>query len=97
MFNVIDGDNILSFETAEIMNEAVISYTDEEKAATAKKEKIELIDRELTKINLKQTRSSAEIINALIMNEDLPIEAVKRHKEREARAEKLRAERNEFN
>ena len=77
----------------EIDGKIFLGKTDAEKKADKDQARIIEIDRELSDINFKQTRSSAEITNALASGKTPDSEAVKIHKERETKADALRKER----
>jgi hypothetical protein len=77
----------------EIDGEIVVGKTDAEKEADQNTARVHEIDQELTHINFKQTRSSAEIVNAMLNDEAPDQESVKNHREREEKADRLRKER----
>jgi len=77
----------------EINGEIVLGKTETEKQEEQNLRRISEIDHELTDINLKQTRSSAEIADALANGATPIAESVQFHRQREQRAAALRAER----
>jgi len=82
---------------ARIVNGQIfLGKTDGEKAADTARARIAQIDHELTELNQRQTRSSAEITNALAHSEEPPEESVAYHDQRENTAAALREERRQL-
>ena len=82
---------------ARIINgEIIVGRLPEEIEAEERNERIAEIDGELSEIDKKQARSSAEITEALICNEQPTEETIKYHLERQERVKQLRAERKQY-
>jgi len=79
-----------------IDGEIVIGDTDEEKERYAKQHALDAIDAELDALGRKQIRSSAEIAEALVNEEEIPEDAAKYHKERHEQMEALREKRKKY-
>ena len=80
----------------EINGVIVLGKTEAELTAEGNQSRIVEIDRELEEINHKQTRSSAEIADALANGDTPGEESVTFHRNREQRAATLRQERAEL-
>jgi len=94
---VTDAEYEAAEGLARIINgEIFLGKTDAEKAADDARKRIAQIDNELAELNQRQTRSSAEITNALAHNETPPDESVTYHNQREIIAEELREERRQL-
>jgi len=77
----------------EINGVIVLGKTPAELQADENEGRVNEIDHELSEINMKQTRSSAEIADALARGVTPDAESVTFHNQRETRAAVLRAER----
>jgi hypothetical protein len=93
--------SIEEFEAAngivrEINGQIVLGKTEDELLNEKSQVRITEIDRQLSEINVKQSRSSAEIADALANGRMPDSESVTFHSQREKRAAQLRRERAEL-
>jgi len=77
----------------EINGAIVLGKTPAELQAEENERSVEAIDYELSELNIRQTRSSAEIADALARGVTPNAESVAFHNQRETRAAELRAQR----
>jgi hypothetical protein len=74
----------------------ILGKSDGQIQADKNKTELDAIDRELTELNLKQSRSSGEIAASMALNKPVPERALEEHLKREARLAELRAEREKL-